>query len=86
MRLSIHRGGYPYTSGRVNGRQVCIYAHRAVALAWIGPPPSEGMQVCHNDSDPRNTHVKNLRWDTPYGNTQDTVRAGRMNGGRPHGS
>ena len=82
MKLSIHVGGYPFTMGRVNGKQVALYSHRLVALAWIGPQP-EGMEVCHNDGDSSNSHVDNLRWDTHRENMLDGVRHGTV--GRPRG-
>lgn len=77
MKLSIHDGGYPFTMGRVGGRPVSLYAHRCVALAWIGPQP-EGMEVCHNDSNPLNSHASNLRWDTHRGNMADAARLGTV--------
>lgn len=49
--------------------------HRLVALAFLGPCPS-GMEVCHNDSDPANNRVDNLRYDTRSGNRLDMVRQG----------
>lgn len=54
---------------------------RMVAETFIGPCPS-GMEVCHNDGDPNNNKVSNLRWDTHFENIQDAVRQGRMKGGR----
>ena len=80
MKLSTHKSGYPFTMGRVGGKQVPLYSHRLVALAWIGPQP-EGMEVCHDDGDPTNNHVSNLRWDTHQANASDMVRHGRA--GRP---
>jgi hypothetical protein len=34
------------------------------------------MEGCHNDSNPANNHLSNLRWDTRSANRADTVRAG----------
>ena len=76
MRLSIHKGGYPFTMVRVDGRSVPLYAHVAVALAWIGPKP-DGMEVCHGDGNPQNNTVENLRWDTRAANIEDAFRHGR---------
>lgn len=50
--------------------------HRLVAHAFIGPASSE-MIVCHNDGDPQNNHVSNLRWDTHLSNSLDMVEHGR---------
>lgn len=49
--------------------------HRLVLEAFIGPAP-EGAEGCHNDGDPSNNRVENLRWDTRSHNAQDSVRHG----------
>ena len=50
--------------------------HRLVLEAFVGPCP-EGMEGCHNDGNPQNNHVDNLRWDTRGNNCLDTVKHGR---------
>lgn len=58
-----------------------ITAHRAVALAFLGPCP-DGEEVCHIDGDKLNNCVSNLRYDTRTGNLLDR----RINGvGAIHG-
>lgn len=54
-------------------------AHRLVLEAFVGPRP-EGLEGCHNDGDPQNNHLSNLRWDTPSSNRTDAVRHGRRFG------
>lgn len=49
--------------------------HTAVALAFIGPRP-DGFDVCHNDGDPTNNHIENLRYDTRTNNILDVYRQG----------
>lgn len=49
--------------------------HRLVAEAFLGPCPT-GMEVCHNDSDPTNNCVSNLRYDTRHSNRIDMVIVG----------
>ena len=49
--------------------------HRLVLEAFIGPCP-DGMECCHNDGDPSNNHISNLRWDTRINNRQDAIRHG----------
>jgi len=56
-------------AGRVRHREV----HRLVLEAFVGPCP-EGMQCCHNDGDPSNNRLENLRWDTPQANSRDQYR------------
>jgi hypothetical protein len=43
--------------------------------AFVGPRP-DGFVGCHNDDDPLNNHISNLRWDTYSGNNRDLVRLG----------
>lgn len=50
--------------------------HRLVLQAFIGPCP-DGMEGCHNDGDPTNNRLGNLRWDTHEENLADMERHGR---------
>lgn len=51
--------------------------HRLILEAFVGPCP-DGMEGCHNDGDPENNAISNLRWDTPFNNTADKNRHGTM--------
>lgn len=51
------------------------YVHHVVAEAFLGTRP-RGLYVCHNDGNPQNNHVCNLRYDTPSGNARDKNRHG----------
>ncbi len=53
--------------------------HRIVLEAFVGPCPA-GMEGCHNDRNPANNVVSNLRWDTPSNNQLDRRRHGTHNG------
>ena len=50
--------------------------HRLVMLAFVGPCPV-GMEVCHNDNNPQNNALSNLRYDTRKGNMTDMARSCR---------
>lgn len=50
--------------------------HTMVLEAFVGPRPV-GLYGCHNDGDPANNRLTNLRWDTPASNTADKVMHGR---------
>lgn len=63
---------------------VCLYKnnvcekiriHRLVLEAFVGSCPV-GKEGCHNDGNGENNFVKNLRWDTRYGNMQDKKKHG----------
>lgn len=53
-----------------------VAVHRLVLEAFVGPQPA-GMETCHNDGDPFNNQVGNLRWDTHRENVADCTRHGR---------
>lgn len=50
--------------------------HILVATAFLGPRPSPGHEVCHDDGNGLNNHVSNLRWDTKAANNRDKDRHG----------
>lgn len=58
--------------------------HRLVLEAFVGPCPA-GMEGCHNDGNPANNHLGNLRWDTPKANNLDKNIHGTQNTGSKHG-
>jgi hypothetical protein len=57
------------------------YVHRLILLAFVGPAPA-GFQACHNDGNPVNNALSNLRWDTPTGNVRDSIKHGTFFGGK----
>lgn len=58
--------------GRGSGK----FVHVLVMLAFVGPPP-EGHEVAHNDGDPSNNSLSNLRYATRSGNMLDKVHHGQ---------
>jgi hypothetical protein len=73
--------GYLRVALRRDGQTHDLKVHRLVLEAFVGPCP-EGMECCHNDGDPTNNRIDNLRWDTPKANAADVGAHGR----RPQGS
>lgn len=55
------------------GKDVAV--HRAVLLAFVGPPP-EGYEACHINGNPADNRLENLRWGTRSDNLRDAVRHG----------
>ena len=51
------------------------YVHALVMIAFVGPYP-DGMNVCHNDGNPKNNHLSNLRYGTHAENMRDTLKHG----------
>lgn len=72
-----HPNGYMQIALSMNNRTATKKVHRLVAEAFIGPCP-EGMELCHNNDDPGDNRVENLRWDTHKANCVD-----RANNGKP---
>lgn len=68
--------GYEIVVLARDGQRYAVTVHSLVAAAFIGPRPA-GAYICHNDDDPRNNNVGNLRYDSPRGNNLDTVNHGR---------
>lgn len=78
------KSGYRQVALHIDGVQKGHHVHRLILEAFIGPCP-EGLQVCHNDGDPSNNRLDNLRYDTCKGNEADKARHGtRMMGSRHH--
>jgi NUMOD4 motif. len=72
--LTVCVGASPYP--QVTLRRKTFAIHGLVAAAFLGERPP-GMEVCHNDGDPLNSRLGNLRYDTVSENRLDTVRHGR---------
>lgn len=68
------RYGYPTVQLSRAGRPVWVSVHRAVALAYLGPPPRPDAQVCHRDGNKQNCRIENLYWGTPAQNGADKRR------------
>lgn len=58
------------------GRQKSYAVAPLVALAFIGPKPSDRPYVCHNNGIPTDNRVENLRYDTQAGNCADKKKHG----------
>lgn len=58
------------------GRQRCHKVHRLVLEAFVGPP-KEGQEACHNNGEPLDNRLSNLRWGTKEENMADIKKHGR---------
>ncbi len=75
------RSGHPQIPLRRHGEKGMAYVHRLVLEAFVGPAP-EGMEACHNDGNPTNNALSNLRWASRAENNLDRVRHGTHNNTR----
>lgn len=58
-----------------DGKRFHHKTHVLVLEVFVGPRPA-GMACCHNDGDPTNNRLSNLRWDTYTANSADKARHG----------
>lgn len=52
-----------------------VPVHQLIALTFLGPAPDK-CEVCHNDGNPGNNALRNLRYDTRSENIKDVIRQG----------
>lgn len=73
-------GAHPFVRIRadIGGRPTNVPIHRAVLLAWVGPPPPGKPLALHRNDDSWDNRVENLYW----GNLHDNEDDRRTNGGR----
>ena len=55
-----------------NGKIFKKLVHRLVLESFAGDCP-DGCEACHNDGNPLNNHLINLRWDTHKNNLNDMI-------------
>lgn len=65
--VSLFRAGKPYRK----------LVHRLVLESFVSHAPA-GQQCCHNDGDPQNNRLSNLRWDTATANHADRAAHGTL--------
>lgn len=74
---------YGYKTVKMRCKRTVVLVHRLVLAAFEGQQP-EGMECCHNDGNPANNHIDNLRWDTKSANSLDRHQHGTGNRGERH--
>lgn len=78
--------GRPTVTLRVDGRTKTFRVCNLVLETFAGPRPQPRMECCHNDGNPANNDIGNLRWDTRKGNAADMVKHGTKLMGETHPS
>jgi hypothetical protein len=74
--LDKEKHGRLFVSFRKGGKLHPKSIHRLVLETFRGPCP-EGLEACHNDGNPLNNNLNNLRWDTHSSNMADRDKHGR---------
>lgn len=75
LKLCTVRSGHLQVSLSVNNKQKVQFVHQLVLKTFVGPCPA-GYECCHNDGNPSNNKLSNLRWDTRSENKKDMYRHG----------
>lgn len=78
LRPGTNTSGHQTVGIRKDGKTQKRYIHELVLLAHIGQRPT-GHVACHQDDNPSNNTLTNLRWDTRRNNLLDAIRNGRYN-------
>lgn len=73
LKPSIHK--YGHVCARLSKNQTIYdkFVHRLALETFVGPCP-EGMETCHNNGDPTDNRIENLRWDTHKANFKDAIQ------------
>lgn len=69
------RGKYLAVELYRNGTVKYFSVHTIVLLAFVGPRP-DNMECCHNDGNPHNNSLSNLRWGSKKENAYDRIKHG----------
>ncbi len=67
--------GRLFVALRKNNKSFYRTVHRLILETYVGPRPS-GMECCHNNDNPADNRLENLRWDTHENNLKDRKRNG----------
>lgn len=77
--------GYPLHALYKDGVTFSATLSRLVLEAFVGPAPVDKPYACHEDGNPMNCVLSNLRWDSNSGNQMDRVKHGTSNRGSRNG-
>jgi hypothetical protein len=80
MKLTPDKNGYLSVTLYLDTTRKRVHVAHLVLLAFVGPCPPD-MEACHNDGNPTNNWLDNLRWGTPLSNAADRDRHGRTSRG-----
>ncbi len=75
QRKTGKRGNYLHITLTNKLGNKTIPLHRLVLETFIGTCP-KGMECCHNNGDPEDNRIQNLRWDTKSNNQMDRIGHG----------
>lgn len=65
-----------------SGRNRSFHVATIICLAFHGPCPGEGYEVCHNGGGPLDDTPGNVRWGTREENVADAIERGEFTRGK----
>ncbi len=71
------KDGHKYVFAYQSGEMSKLWIHRAVLLAWVGPPEN-GQEARHLNDNPADNSILNLAWGSRLENVDDKRRNGRL--------
>lgn len=83
LKRTPSREGYLYVRVGHKRKKYSFQVGRLVLMAFCGMP-KDGDECCHNDGNPSNNNVDNLRWDSHLNNNKDKVKHGTYKTGENH--
>lgn len=86
LKPATHQDGYQMVALCKGGGSKSHKTSRLVARAFLLETWFEGAEACHNDGNPTNNVVGNLRWDTHTGNMADKIAHGTLAWGERNGN
>lgn len=75
--IRMGHNGYPKFTCVKSGKRGTMDLHRAIGLAFLGPPPSDRHHVDHLDQNRANCVLSNLAWRSPSENSRNRRKFNR---------
>ncbi len=86
LRGWLDSGGYTDFSLKTDDGTIKRFAlHCLVLEVFVGPRPDAKSEACHENGNPGDNRLENLRWDSRKSNAEDMVKHGRSPKGVRHG-
>lgn len=77
LKNGVSKKGYSKVTLCKNGETKQFWVARLMGLTFLEKPENfKNMFVAHNDGNPKNNNIENIRWATPKENTADKKKHG----------